>query len=81
MQEHLFLCMKDRTHGGDNRSMELEGAEHRRTSRTALEPNDDRGSLWTLLCWEEPEEHVAVVWCIHRKESRVAFDILEKILV
>ena len=60
--------------------MELEGAKHRRTSRAALQPYHHRGSFRALLCWEEPEEHVAIVWFIHRKEAGVAFDILEKTL-
>merc|ERR1719331_2192022 len=67
-------------HGGDNRSMELEGPEHGRATRATLKPDHHRGSFWTLLRWEEPEEHVAIVWCIHRKEARVAFDILVQVL-
>ena len=70
--------MNDRTYGGDNRSVELEGAKHGRSTRAALKPDHHRGSFWALLRWEEPEEHVAIVWCIHRKEARVAFDILQK---
>ena len=61
--------------------MELEGPEHGRATRATLKPDHHRGSFWTLLRWEEPEEHVAIVWCIHRKEARVAFDILQKALV
>merc|ERR1712212_432544 len=52
----------------------------RREPRSALQPNHNRGSFWALFCWEEPEEHVAVVWCIHRKEARVAFNILVQVL-
>ena len=58
--------------------MELEGAEHGRATRATLKPDHHRGSFRALLSWEEPEEHVAVVCCIHRKEARVAFDILQK---